>query len=41
LKDGSWAGLFEIPAGMQSDFFNILNKKTHGNVITRIVENLK
>lgn len=41
LKDGSWAGLFEIPAGMQTDFLGLLNKKTHGNVITKIVENLK
>ncbi len=41
LKDGSWAGVFEIPAGMQTDFLGLLNKKTHGNVITRIVENLK
>ena len=41
LKDGSWAGLFEIPAGMQTDFLNLVNKKTHGNVITKIVENLK
>ena len=41
LKDGSWAGVFEIPAGMQSDFLGLLNKKTQGNLITKIVENLK
>jgi len=41
LKDGSWAGLFEIPAGMQGDFFDLLNRKTHGNVITKIMENIK
>ena len=41
LKDGSWAGVFEIPAGMQSDFLDLLNKKTHGNLVTNIVENLK
>lgn len=41
LKDGSWAGLFEIPAGMQGDFFDLLNRKTHGNVVTKIMENIK
>ncbi len=41
LKDGSWAGLFEIPAGMQPDFYDLLNKRTHGNAITKMVENLK
>ncbi|MCK4614333.1 MAG: ribosome assembly factor SBDS [Thermoplasmata archaeon] len=41
LKDGSWAGLFEIPAGMQPDFYGLINRKTHGNAITKIVENLK
>ena len=41
LRDGSWAGLFEIPAGMQSEFYDLLNRKTHGNAVTKIVENLK
>jgi ribosome maturation protein SDO1 len=41
LKDGSWAGLFEIPAGTRTDFLTLINKKTHGDVITKIVESLK
>jgi ribosome maturation protein SDO1 len=35
---GMWIGLVEIPAGMQADFFDRLNNKTHGDVETRIVE---
>lgn len=35
---GFWIGLVEIPAGMQGDFFDRLNNKTHGEVETRIVE---
>ncbi len=35
---GFWIGLVEIPAGMQGDFFDRLNNKTHGDVETRIVE---
>ena len=36
-KDGSWIGLVEIPAGIQGEFFDMLNKKTHGNVQTKIL----
>ncbi len=36
-SDGSWIGLVEIPAGMQGDFLDMLNKKTHGNVQTKII----
>ncbi len=35
---GFWIGLVEIPAGMQGDFFDRLNNKTHGDVETRIVD---
>jgi ribosome maturation protein SDO1 len=35
---GDWIGLVELPAGMQNDFLDRLNKKTHGEVETRIVE---
>ena len=35
---GMWIGLVEIPAGMQGDFFDRLNNKTHGDVETRIVD---
>jgi len=36
-KDGSWIGLVEIPAGIQGEFFDMLNKKTHGKVQTKIL----
>jgi len=36
-KDGSWIGVVEMPAGMQTDFLEKLNAKTKGNVETRIV----
>ena len=36
-KDGSWIGVVEIPAGMQSEFLDILNKKTRGSIQTKIV----
>ena len=35
--DGSWIGVIEIPAGLQGDFLDMLNKKTHGNVQTKIL----
>ena len=28
--DGSWVGVIEIPAGMQGDFYSLLNSMTHG-----------
>ncbi len=36
-KDGSWVSLVEIPAGIQGEFLDILNKRTHGNVETKIL----
>ncbi len=36
-SDGSWIGVVEIPAGMQGEFLDVLNKKTHGNVQTKIL----
>ena len=38
LTDGSWVGLVEIPAGLQSEFYDKLNKKTKGDVETKIVK---
>jgi ribosome maturation protein SDO1 len=35
---GDWIGLVEIPAGMQGDFFDRLNSKTHGDVETKIMD---
>ncbi|HVL87736.1 MAG TPA: ribosome assembly factor SBDS [Candidatus Thermoplasmatota archaeon] len=37
-KDGSWMGVVEMPAGMQTEFFDELNRKTHGNVETRLIK---
>ncbi|OPY31489.1 MAG: hypothetical protein A4E32_01945 [Methanomassiliicoccales archaeon PtaU1.Bin124] len=31
LKDGSWIGVVEMPAGMRDEFFDRINHKTHGN----------
>ncbi len=36
--DGSWIGVVEIPAGMQGDFYNLLNSITKGEVETKIVK---
>jgi ribosome maturation protein SDO1 len=36
--DGSWIGVVEIPGGMQNEFFDHLNQRTHGDVETRIVK---
>ena len=38
LKDGSWIGVIEMPAGMQSEFFDELNRRTHGNVDTKLLK---
>ncbi|MBS1266888.1 MAG: Ribosome maturation protein SDO1 [Candidatus Woesearchaeota archaeon] len=38
LKDGTWVGVVELPAGIREDFFNKLNKATKGNVETKILE---
>lgn len=38
LGDGSWVGLVEIPAGLQSEFYDKLNKRTKGEVETKIVK---
>jgi ribosome maturation protein SDO1 len=37
-KDGSWIGVVEIPAGLQSEFYDKLNKKTKGDVETKILK---
>ncbi len=37
-SDGSWIGIVEIPAGLQGEFLDRLNEKTHGNVETKIVK---
>ena len=36
-KDGSWIALVEIPAGLQGEFLDALNKRTKGRVETKIL----
>lgn len=38
-SDGSFIAVVEIPGGMQTEFFNELNKRTHGEVETRLLKN--
>jgi ribosome maturation protein SDO1 len=35
--DGSWIGVIEFPAGMQNDFYDLVNEVTSGEAETRIV----
>jgi len=37
-NDGSWVGMVELPAGLQNEFFEVLNEKTHGQVETKIIK---
>jgi ribosome maturation protein SDO1 len=37
-SDGSWIGVIEIPAGMQMELFDVLNKATQGNAETKILK---
>lgn len=37
-KDGSWVGVVEMPAGMQTEFYDDLNRRTHGNVETKLLK---
>lgn len=36
--DGSWVGVVELPAGLQNDFFDMLNAKTKGQAETKIIK---
>jgi ribosome maturation protein SDO1 len=36
--DGSWIGLIEIPAGLQTDLFDMLNGKTRGRAETKLID---
>lgn len=36
--DGSWIAVMEFPAGMQNDFYDLVNKLTEGEAETRIVD---
>lgn len=37
-KDGSWIGIVEIPAGVQAELFDRLNKRTKGRVEVRTLK---
>jgi ribosome maturation protein SDO1 len=37
-KDGSWIGVVEMPAGMQTEFFERISNKTHGEAETKILK---
>ncbi|MFC6825757.1 ribosome assembly factor SBDS [Halopelagius fulvigenes] len=37
-NDGSWVGVVTFPAGMQNDFFDMVNDMTSGEAETRIVK---
>lgn len=37
-KDGSWVGVIEMPAGLQTEFYDELNRRTHGNVETKLLK---
>ncbi len=37
-NDGSWVAVVEIPAGMQGEFYNLLNSLTKGEVKTKIIK---
>ncbi len=36
-KGGEWICLVEIPAGLQIEFYDMLNRRTHGEVETKIL----
>jgi ribosome maturation protein SDO1 len=36
-KSGEWICLVEIPAGLQIEFFDLLNSRTHGEVQTKLM----
>ena len=38
LNDGSWLVDVEIPAGLQTEFFDDMNSRTHGSVEAKILE---
>ena len=37
-SDGNWVGLVELPAGLQTEFYDKLNAKTKGSVETKLIE---
>jgi ribosome maturation protein SDO1 len=39
-KDGSWIAVVRIPAGIQEEFYDLINKISRGNAETRIIERM-
>ncbi|MFC7222894.1 MULTISPECIES: ribosome assembly factor SBDS [Halalkalicoccus] len=37
-NDGSWVGVLEFPAGMQNEFYDLVNEHTSGTGETRIIK---
>lgn len=37
-SDGGWVGVLEFPAGLQNDFYDLVNKVTSGGAETRVVK---
>ncbi|MFH1072917.1 MAG: ribosome assembly factor SBDS [Nanoarchaeota archaeon] len=37
-NDGSWYGIIEIPAGLQTEFFDELNSRTHGSIQIKVIK---
>jgi ribosome maturation protein SDO1 len=37
-NDGSWVGVMKFPAGLQNDFFDLVNEITHGEAETKIIK---
>ena len=37
-SDGSWVGVLTFPAGMQNDFYDLVNEHTSGEAETRIIK---
>lgn len=37
-KDGSWIGVIEMPAGLQTEFLEKISNKTHGEAETKIMK---
>ena len=37
LNDGSWSAQVEIPGGLETDFYDQMNKVTHGNIHVKVI----
>jgi len=37
-NDGSWVGVIQFPAGLQNDFYDLVNEVSSGNAETRMIQ---